>query len=118
MSGGVQSLFGQCPNRACAFSDGASLTRHIEKPREESNILFNIFKVNLFVTRATFPDKGNFSKDDDDDVVDGEDDDEEDPVTTVAIPGVATAVFVAIAGEILRPVVPDTVLRVVVVLMR
>ena len=73
--------------------------------------------VNLFVTRATFPDKGNFSKDDDDDVVDGEDDDEEDPVTTVAIPGVATAVFVAIAGEILRPVVPDTVLRVVVVLI-
>ena len=53
-----------------------------------------------------------------DDDVDGGGGDGEDPITTVAIPGVATAVFVAIAGEILRPVVPDTVLRVVVVLMR
>ena len=52
-----------------------------------------------------------------DDDVDGGGGDGEDPITTVAIPGVATAVLVAIAGEVLRPIVPDTLLRRLVALL-
>ena len=34
-------------------------------------------------------------------------DDDGDPITTVAIPGIATAVLVPIAGEVLRPIIPE-----------
>ena len=40
--------------------------------------------------------------------LDSGDDGDEDLITTVAIPGVATAVFFAITGEILCPVIPGT----------